>query len=362
MSIEPLDGIADVGYSVITTETLSWQTATDWDNSPDEAGVVHEGIGDYAGGGVIQLGYPSFDRGGSSLGWYFPLYEDSVTAVNDVSGNGRDGTSHGNTLQATGLWNTDTYSWNGSGDYLDQNSGIDYGSTGFTFSVWFNAEGASWSDERQFIEHDVWSDNKVWQLVALDDTTLRFNAPNWSSEVDNTVDMGDSDWHNAICSLSAGGQARVYFDGTKLSDVSRTNPSSGTTTTYFGGRNGNEKFWSGRMAHLRLWTRAITDPEAQAVYDAGTTGYLETGTKSFSSPTQPNLEGLSYTLNSQSIDVDIIGSPGTASEEIVSQTLDGASSYPLSWSNNHTDFRVKPILSASDEEVTPTVNRVELVG
>jgi hypothetical protein len=85
-------------------------------------------------------------------------------------------------------------------------------------------------------------------------------------------------------------------------------------------------------------------------------GSLTTVEKSFSSPQKPDLTGLVYTLNSQSITVDVVGSTGTASEERVSVTLDGATQYELSWSNSHTDFRLEYSLSTSDTSQTPTVD------
>lgn len=91
-----------------------------------------------------------------------------------------------------------------------------------------------------------------------------------------------------------------------------------------------------------------------------TTSTLTTGTKSFSSEAKPDLTGLDYALNSQSIALDVIGSPGTASEETKSVTLTGDSSYSLDWSSAHTDFRIAVTLTSSDGETTPTVNTLSL--
>lgn len=90
------------------------------------------------------------------------------------------------------------------------------------------------------------------------------------------------------------------------------------------------------------------------------TGSLTTATKSFSRQVTPDFVQLAYTLNGESITLTAIGSPGTASEEQVSQSLDGSSSYSLSWNDSHTDFRIKIELSTNDTSTTPEMDSVTL--
>jgi fibronectin type 3 domain-containing protein len=91
-------------------------------------------------------------------------------------------------------------------------------------------------------------------------------------------------------------------------------------------------------------------------------GQLTTIEQSFNTPQTPDLSGLVYTLNGETISVDVVGSPGQAGEEIVTQSLTGASSYGLSWSNSHTDFEVVFDLSTADDSVTPEVDDLTLQG
>lgn len=91
-------------------------------------------------------------------------------------------------------------------------------------------------------------------------------------------------------------------------------------------------------------------------------GSLTTVARSFPSPQTPDLSGLVYTLNTQSISVNVVGSPGTASEEIVTQSLGGASSYGLTWTSAHTDFEVVFSLSTADTSQTPQVDDLTLQG
>lgn len=91
-------------------------------------------------------------------------------------------------------------------------------------------------------------------------------------------------------------------------------------------------------------------------------GSLTTVERSFSSPQTPDLTGLVYTLNGETISVDVVGSPGTASEEVVTQSLGGATSYDLTWSNSHSDFEVVFNLSTADTSTTPQVDDLTLTG
>lgn len=91
-------------------------------------------------------------------------------------------------------------------------------------------------------------------------------------------------------------------------------------------------------------------------------GTLTTATKSFSSPQKPNLSGFAYNLNGQSATVDVVGSPGTSSEERITVPLDGSTSYSIhdQWSDAHTDFRLEFSLS-SDGSDTPVIDESDAV-
>jgi hypothetical protein len=90
-------------------------------------------------------------------------------------------------------------------------------------------------------------------------------------------------------------------------------------------------------------------------------GVYRTGTQSYGSPQTPDLGSLSYSLNGGSGSIDVIGSPGTASEETVTQSLDGGTTYSLSWGSAHTDFRIR-VTATNDGTAEPTVSAVSLTA
>ncbi|MFP4402721.1 MAG: DUF2341 domain-containing protein [Candidatus Woesearchaeota archaeon] len=67
-------------------------------------------------------------------------------------------------------------------------------------------------------------------------------------------------------------------------------------------------------------------------------GHLETDIKTMTQ-SMPDLTNLKYDLNSGEIELEIIGSPGTASQETIIKELTGHNYYDLDWNNYHEDFK-----------------------
>lgn len=93
-------------------------------------------------------------------------------------------------------------------------------------------------------------------------------------------------------------------------------------------------------------------------------GYGDSPIKSFSNSQTPDLQNLDYDLNGSDATLTVYGSPGTASEETNQVTLDGSTSYSLSWSSSHTDFKVRPDMTSRGRAPSnkPVVRSVELKG
>lgn len=360
MTLEPIGDIADVTLTEQLSGTLTWGTEADWDNGVDEAGVVHKQFGDYPAGDVVQLGYPDFDRGGSSLWAAYPLYEDSGSTANDVSGNGRDGTYSGVTLGQTGLHNTTYPDFDGTDDVVDVTHPAE-GKSAFTLSVWVNGE--TFSADRVVCGDWGHSDSVFLFFWDYDGTGWRAlfgGGP--GSDATGGGTPNTNEWYHLAVTYKSDTSLRVYENGTEVASV----PADGSVPTSsanfeLAGDLGSHPEWDGRMGNFNWWSRELSATEVQALADTGTGGHIETATKSFSGAGAPDLQNLQYSLNGHSIDLDVIGSPGTADEEVITQTLDGASSYTLSWGSTHQDFRVRPNLSTTDVTVSPTVSQVELV-
>lgn len=370
MTLEQLDGVANSGFG-IATEPLTWETATDWDDAVDEQGVVHESNADadYNDASLLEKGYPTGANaplGGDNVLSYL-LHETSGSTANDASGNGRDGTYDGPTKGQTGLLGHPCPEFDANNDRIDNTYGP-YGNAPFSVVGWIGGESQN-NNVAAVVGNYDGSFPQV-KLVVRDGGNARFRMRDSGGSdgvaTNTSIDVTDGNWHMLVGTYNpATDSVGISVDGggftTVSDDTSDTNLNSGSGVRV-GARLDGAEWYTGRIGYMAWFDKFLSGSEIDLLYDTVLgESYLETATKSFTIDTQPDLQDLDYSLNGQSITVDVIGSPGTGSEEVVSQVLGGAAAYDLAWSASHTDFRVKPRLSSTDPETTPSVNRIELV-
>lgn len=343
------------------TNTSTWETASDWDNAVDEAGVVHEDFGRHAAK-RIEMGYPSFDRGGTNLEAYWPLDEFSgASTAHDVSGNNRDGTNNGPTTGEPGILGTAAYYFNRSeGDYVQTNwSGIT-GTTARTWNFWFKSSDDT--IDQRMISYGANNSGEKYDIRCDNGNGNVLRVENSGGQAYGSTKIADGSWHMCTVVFPSGGSDvqdhRLYVDGSQesIGGGSQSLNTASSTDVRIGQSHFHGDTVEGKLEAIRAYNRELSGSEIQALYDAAQQSYLETATKEFANPSQPDLTDLDYTLNGQTIDLKIIGSPGTTDEEVVTQTLDGGTEYTLSWSNSHTKFRLRPVLSTADVTAAPEFN------
>jgi hypothetical protein len=353
-----LGAIGDIGSTAFTTvDTLTWETASDWDNETSSTEtVVHESFGDYSDS-LIQLGYPSVLL--DNLAVYWHLQEDSGSTTYDVGPNGINGTISGAAIGQAGLLGTTAYSFDGSDDYVDfgDPSPLSSSSLGdsFSFFMWVKPDNSQPND---FLTHASSSNNDNWRIRYSGGIEWYLDGPG-SVSASTSFDSGV--WQS-ISGTYDGSTKRLYKNATEIGSNSGSGSLSTSSSPWRIASRKGSSFYSGGVAMTFIFYDKLSASEVSALHDL-TSGNLQTGSKSFSSASTPDLQNLDYSLNGESIDLNVIGSPGTADEEVVTQTLDGSTSYALTWSSSHTDFALRPNLSASSvTSSSPTFNRGELVA
>jgi hypothetical protein len=364
--------------AALSPETITWETSTDWDNAVSEAGVVHADTAntDHNDAGTLQMGYP-YDISlitPTPLGAW-PQHEDSGSTAHDLS-DGYDGTVTGGTGQGnTGILGTTSYQYEPAGGSdadveISRSGDLDPSNMGdtFTFTQWVYTNNFTTSTWQNVLTiggggNDVMGlksgrNSGNWELY-LDASNS--NIGHVESNTSPTVDTWE---FLALTYDGSAGEAKLYVDGSDVYTWSASGSLSGTSEDWrIGNRGEKGESWDGKITETRIYNEALTASQVQTLYDVvDQPSTLTTASKSFSEATQPDLQNLSYVLNGESITLTVIGSPGTASEETVTQTLSGATSYSLSWNNSHTDFRLKPQLSTTDKTTSPTFSRGELIG
>jgi hypothetical protein len=289
------------------------------------------------------------------------MTEASGTTIYDLSGNNSDsvGSPQGTpTWGQTGILGTNSVSF-------DNNNSETIGlpqpnwSGGVTWSVWFKQDSST--GDYGGIYSNVNNDGAFWG-VDKGGTNTFYNEGGTATNASGSSYSTGVWYHVAIIRESGGGGWTLYLNGS--SDVNNTTSADLTPTNgaaYIGGDSQQGDWYvDGNIQDFRVYDTALSAADVQTLYDVvDKQSTLTTATKSFSSPVKPDLQNLSYSLNGQSIDVEVIGSPSGSSESVV-QTLGGASSYSLNWSNSHSNFRIKTTLESVDKTVTPTISRVEL--
>lgn len=374
MALTPIGDIANNTFTQVAS--INWSTATDWDNAVDTNGVAHESTADtdFGDAATVQMGIsPSYK---SSPFAQYPLDEDTGSTVNDVSGNGEDGTNQGANQGVSGHAGTTAYSFDADNSEYVDTPVLNVTGDQVTVAAMINPT-----------YYSKFSDKSYSRLVYLGEdyrpvglVPYVHNSSDWEPYFE--VQAGGSratsgepflsqnasynfdEWFTLVGRYD-GSTVECWVNGSQENSASQ---SGNIDTSYYddggfiGTRGGSSEYFGGIAENIIVESRAWSDSEIQAYHDALTGGYLETSTKSFSGSETPNFQNLTYSLNGQTIDLKAIGSPGTASEEVVTQTLDGSSSYSLTWSNAHTDFRLRIEFSTTDPTVTPTFGEGELVA
>jgi len=370
MGLSPIGDIASGGMSKSSGKTaLTWETSTDWDNAVSESGVVHESVAntDHNDDTLVKMGHRIQDPYLSAdLGSFYPLHEDSGSTAYDFGGSNRDGTVNGATLGDTALLGTTGYDFsNANGDSVDVTYDIDSLSE-LSISVWLAMDSeieaagiVTWGEDASFGEIPLATGNgkknPIGDVVFRPTDASTITRLNCGSYPTN----GDFSFHTAT--LKENDQVVGYKNGSQIQSKSYGTMGNPSSTLQLGRYVRQQTSIDGTLGGVWIHERAITQSEHTTLFDvSGSGSVLTSGTKSFTASQTPDLQNLDYTLNGQTITLDVIASPGTASEEIVSQTLGGSTSYSLTWSSSHTDFRVRPTFDTTDDTVTPTLNRIEL--
>lgn len=333
----PLSPIGDIATSTLseeTGETITWSASSDWDNAVSERFVEHPS-------GTVTMVAGEDDWEDLSDGASAPSPWQAST-----------GSVTNNRVQSGSLA---YYCGGGANEVLrsDYPSVAYEGEIQFFYNETSSQSGAAWGLLNE--------DGNVIVEMATGNAQRGFHSGDGDTEFGSPGDTYDNwygwrvynwDWTNETFDIE-------WFDPDgNESTQTYTGEPFGTSSTEIGG------YWVGSSktggSYGNWSTGSASDMWVDLNYGVLYESSITTGTKAFSSSTQPNLQSLTYSLNSGSITLDVIGSPGTASEEIVTQSLDGSDGYSLSWSDTHSDFRIQATFGSGDRETSPTVGQLQL--
>jgi len=342
-----------------TAETVTWETATDWNSAVSESGMVHEATAntDYTDATVLRKGFSTENPPLSgNLQGYWLYQEDSSNTLYDFSQNGNDGSGRNSpTAGANGLLGTGCWSFNENNDQwisMPDNGGLVTGDWAFVTFINTTKSGTQTLETRD-------SESALSRYKQIDSFETRwYDGSNYNSSGDP---FNSGQWASVGLAYDNSANDVLHI---KNGSYVNTDSYSGDDDYVLDERHRERSGFRNADGRYGPWILVNTVPSSSDLQKIHDTVFgdssLTTATKSLSTEGAPDLSALDYTLNGQTITIDVIGSPGTASEETQTATLDGASDYRLSWSNTHVDFRVQVTMSTSDPEVTPTLNSLTL--
>lgn len=298
---------------------------------------------------------------------HYPLQEDSGTTAYDASGNGRNGTISGPTVGENGLLDTTSYSFDATDDFVElgQNTHPEQ----ITACGWiYNTGFGGGADNKGVIALGLNSGSNNQSAVYYDVVTnswqIRFGTGG-SSTTETVTDVAKNVWSHIAFTYDSDANWSWYIDGV-LEDSGTSGDGSiadGSREWYLGTfafdpGTGN---FGGRMADVRIYDHALTSSEIRYIHNVAKDSNILTANKSLSSATStPTLGSLSYdqSLAAESLEAEVTGTDGTP--ETVTQTLDGASSYNLTFANAHSEYEVRFNFSTTDVEETPVLSSASI--
>lgn len=294
---------------------------------------------------------------------YWPLQENSGE-VQDASGNGNTGTISGATQGVTGLLNTTAYSFNGADDSVVTTYTEDLSGSDFTISIWCNP--GAYDDST--IIGGRWGGSVTSQFQINASSANGLKGEFYDGSTIYTVSNSESptSWTMlTICWDASNTTGKLYLDGIEVDSVNGSALQSSTANIVLGNKNddGDLAYYTGELADVRIYDHTLSASEIYYLYETTQQSYLLTENKTISTSTSnPSIQNLSYdqSSNDESIVAEVTGTDGTT--ETVTQSLDGASLYSLSFANSHSDFEIRFVLSTTDVTQTPTISGASIGG
>lgn len=205
---------------------------------------------------------------------HYPLQEDSGTTAYDVAGE-NNGTVNGATQGATGILGTSAYDFDGTDDYVLENS-LSL-TTPLTQSLWVYSRGG----QMRFITNPA----PPVMYIRTDSTNqLGMNLFDGSDNRYGTntfgVTLPTDEWvHLAFVVDSDSGVWRGYMNGSEVGSGAGSGAITLGTGLLIGKARVDANYVDGRIADVRIYDHALTASEAQYLYSVSKRGSAVSGVK-----------------------------------------------------------------------------------
>ncbi|MFI5252704.1 MAG: LamG-like jellyroll fold domain-containing protein [Bacteroidota bacterium] len=193
--------------------------------------------------------------------------------ASDESGNGYDGTVNGAALTNDRFGNSNkAYSFNGSSDFIEilNSSNLNFKPGGFTLAAWvyftdYNVNGV-------IVSKHIYTVGTGYAIDILENNAGFFLDGGGANGIRTADSYADSNWHFLVATYDETTEI-LYVDAlpkvSQLTSYDQTNTSNiciGNSWMAGGGYGG---FFKGKIDDVRIYNRALSDSEIQALYHEG---------------------------------------------------------------------------------------------
>jgi prepilin-type N-terminal cleavage/methylation domain-containing protein len=287
LPIDPTNTSSSRLYYTYDTNGSQYETTASMESSKYKLGGSNDVIS--SDGGLLasvyekgtQLGLEPLDYGDTSLVGYWPMNEGAgstsgVSQTVDASGNGNNGTWYGTaggtngTYYAPGKVGNWAGTFDGSTDYITVGtSTVLQPTNAITISAWVNTTSSS-TTERIISNFHGTSYGYVFSVLSGLFTLQLGNGTAFTALQRFTVMPGI--WYHVVATWD-GANIKIYVNGTQQGAAMAFTGfayDAGNVITTIGGNNTNSSNrWNGSSDDVRIYNRALSAAEIQAMYNAG---------------------------------------------------------------------------------------------
>jgi len=250
----------------LASEILSWESETDWHDAKDSPGMVADAISDHPAVTKAANGYFVGSTAEGLAGYL--AFDGDVTDETPLANDGTDNTSAG---YVTGQVGSDAKDFDGTDDTVEIDWAVPYTTDPpWTVACWFNADAIADNEL-------VWDYGTTRAYVGYQrNGTNGYEFAIYNGSSHSVVTSGNTTtgaWLHAVA-VYTGSEMEFFIGGTSQGTAAESTQDTADQTAAIGavGSSGNRNnFFNGAVDDFRVYGRALSKPEIDALYARTTT-------------------------------------------------------------------------------------------
>jgi hypothetical protein len=260
LSADPTNAASSGFYYTYVAGSSTFELTTQLESTAKHDTAVNDGDsfpGVYSKGSQIGLTPATRDLG---LVEYWKFDEGTGGTASDSSGSGKNGTLTNGPNWTAGKVGNYALSFDGINDTVALPLLSNITNTTFTFTAWanFNSLGT--------YPMIFTLNSGRFELRLLNTTGKPEFVDNADSSTSPTA-IATGQWYY-LTGVHSNGVLFIYVNGVLQAQVSSNNSLPGSPSSYIGSRNGSGFFINGLIDDVRIYNRALSAAEIQAIYNA----------------------------------------------------------------------------------------------